>query len=177
MTDRQGSTSAAHWVQALGTLASAVVGAAAAWFALTTYMDSVSKQVDERKVQVFRLHERFNAEPLFSIRKRVYSDILRAAGCESTADLTAGPSDDNDRFAFVEFFDVVQACEEAKLCDAGLVERLFAPYANGHWPYLKGYVDSVRAGEAGMRLAVPYGSGMQSIAQNPQKLPCDSRSP
>lgn len=176
MSSGGNGSAGAHWVQALGTVASALVGALAAWFALTTYMDSVTKQVDGRKVEVFRLHERFNAEPLFSIRKRVYADLLRSAGCESTMDATAGPSDANDRFALVEFFDVVQACTDARLCDSGLVERLFLPYANGHWPYLNGYVMSVRKGETGMSLAVPFGTGLEALAKNPQRLACDSRS-
>lgn len=174
MSGDSGSSSGAHWVQAIGTIVSAIVGAAAAWFALTTYMDSVAKQVDERKVEVFRLHERYNAEPLFSIRKRVYADLLRNAGCESAVDAAAGPSDANDRFALVEFFDVVQACIDARLCDTSLVERLFSPYANGHWPYLKGYVEGVRTGEAGMALAAPFGTGLQTLAKNPQRLWCDT---
>ncbi|MGD9784178.1 MAG: hypothetical protein AB7E80_09815 [Hyphomicrobiaceae bacterium] len=169
MSDR--SSAAAHWVQALGTVVSAAVGAAAAWFALTTYIDSAAKQVDERKVQVFSLHHRFNSEPLFSIRKRVYADVARAAGCQSE-DLSAGPSDANDRFAFVEFFDVVGACVDAGLCDQGLVQRLFAPYANVHWTYLSGYISAVRKGEAAMKLDAPFGSGMEKLAKLPSKMRC-----
>jgi hypothetical protein len=169
MAGERGSSQAAHWLQAWGTVLSAVVGAAAAYFALTTYMDSVSKQVDERKIQVFRLHERFTSEPLFSVRKRIYVDISRAAGCLNN-DLTAGPADNNDRFAFVEFFDVVEACLAGGLCDRALAERLFAPYANGHWPYLKNYIGAVRKGEAQMKLEVPFGFGLEKLATNPQKL-------
>lgn len=165
------SSTAAHWVQAFGSLAAAVVGAAAAYFALTTYVDSVNKQVDERKVQVFNLHNRFNSEPLFSIRKRVYADVARAAGCMSE-NLSAGTADANDKFAFVEFFDVVEACITAGLCDGSLSERLFTPYANGHWPYLKPYVEAVRRGERGMKLNVPFGVGLEKLAKNPAKLAC-----
>jgi hypothetical protein len=171
MAEAERSSRAAHWLQAWGTLLSAVVGAAAAYFALTTYKDSVSKQVDERKIQVFRLHERFTSEPLFSIRKRIYVDVSRAAGC-TAHDLTAGPADNNDRFAFVEFFDVVEACLAGGLCDRALTERLFAPYANGHWPYLKGYVSAVRRGESGMKLEIPFGFGIEQLARNPQNLSC-----
>lgn len=162
---------AAHWLQAIGTLASAAVGAAAAWFALTTYVDSVAKQVDERKVQVFNLHNRFNSEPMFSIRKRVYADVARAGGCLNE-NLAAGGSDTNDKFAFVEFFDVVEACLSAGLCDEGLTERLFAPYANGHWLALEGYVEAVRRGERGMNLNAPFGVGLQRLAKSPQKMAC-----
>lgn len=171
MSEPSTSSSAAHWVQAIGTVAAALVSAAAAYFALTAYVDSLSKQVDERKVQVFNLHNRFNSEPLFSIRKRVYVDVARAAGCVSQ-DLTAGPSDANDRFAFVEFFDVVGVCVDSGLCDGALVERLFAPYANVHWTYLKDYVEAVRKGEAAMKLNAPFGSGMQALARTPSKLGC-----
>ncbi|MDX2257624.1 MAG: hypothetical protein NW205_01780 [Hyphomicrobiaceae bacterium] len=149
-----------------------MVGGVAAYFALTTYIDSVGKQVDERKVQVFRLHEQFNSEPLFSIRKRVYADILRSAGCNTTFDAVAGPSDVNDRFAFVEFFDVVDACIEASLCDPQLVDRLFAPYANGHWPYLDDYVAGVRRAETGMRLSTCFGTGLERLAKMPVRLSC-----
>lgn len=169
MAAEQRSSRAAHWLQAWGTLLSAVVGAAAAYFALTTYMDSVSKQVDERKIQVFRLHERFTSEPMFSIRKRVYVDISRAAGCVHN-ELSAGPADNNDRFTFVEFFDVVEACLAGGLCDRELSERLFAPYANGHWPYLKDYIGSVRRGEAQMQLKAPFGFGLEHLAKTPHKL-------
>lgn len=161
MSEHSRASTAAHWVQAIGTLAAAVVGVFATYFALTTYVDSVAKQVDERKVQVFNLHGRFNSEPLFSIRKRVYADVARTAGC-TAENLSAGGSDANDRFSFVEFFDVVEACQSAGLCDVGLTERLFAPYANGHWTYLKGYVESVRRGERGMKLDAPFGVGLES---------------
>lgn len=173
MKDKADSSStAAQWVQAIGTVASALVGVIAGYFALTTYMDSVSKQVDERKVQVFRLHERFTSEPMLSVRKRIYGDIVRASGCNWQNDITAQPSDQNDRFAFVEFFDVLDACLTAKLCDAELVDRFFTAYANGHWQFLSGYVGSVRNGEAPMKLAVPFGSGLQRLAKNPQRLSC-----
>ena len=154
----------AIWVSAMGTFI-------AGYFALTTYMDSVAKQVDERKVQVMQLHQRFNSEPMFSIRKRVYAEISRAAGC-NTNDVVAGPSDANDRFAFVEFFDVVEACTASKLCDEELTARLFAPYANGHWTYLKGYVEAVRTGEKDMMLSAPFGLGLERLAKRPIKLSC-----
>lgn len=169
MANEPRSSSAAHWLQAWGTMLSAAVGAAAAWFALTTYVDSVGKQVDERKVQVFHLHERFTSEPLFSIRKRVYVDLSRASGCTNN-DLSAGPSDANDRFAFVEFFDVVDACLSSGLCDRELTERLFAPYANVHWTYLKAYIEAVRRGEDRMQLPSPFGIGIERLAKNPQKM-------
>lgn len=171
MSESSRASAAAHWVQAIGTVISAAVGAAAAWFALTTYVDSVNKQVDERKVQVFNLHNRFNSEPLFSIRKRVYVDVARTAGC-SSENLSAGASDANDRFAFVEFFDVVGACVDAGLCDASLADRLFGPYANVHWTYLSAYVKAVRRGEAPMKLDAPFGSGMEKLARTPSKLGC-----
>lgn len=171
MSDNSASSSLAHWVQAIGSVAAALVGAVAAYFALTAYADSVSKQVDERKVQVFNLHNRFNSEPLFTIRKRVYADVARTAGCVSQ-DLSAGPSDANDRFAFVEFFDVVGVCVDSGLCDGALVERLFAPYANVHWTYLSGYIEAVRKGEAAMKLNAPFGSGMEKLARTPSKLGC-----
>jgi len=158
-------------VQALASVGGAIVGAAAVYFALTTYVDSVAKQVDERKVQVFNLHQRFNSEPLFSIRKRVYGDVARAAGCMSE-NLSAGGADSNDRFAFVEFFDVVETCMSAGLCDVALTERLFSPYANGHWPYLKPFVEAVRRGERGMKLDVPFGVGLEKLAKHPMQMAC-----
>ena len=152
----------ALWATAIGT-------AAAGYFALTTYMDSVAKQVDERKVQVFNLHSRFSAEPMLSTRRRVYSVVLNRCPNSQARPIAA---DDNDLFTFVEFFDVVEACVEAKLCDSDLVDRLFVAYANGHWPHLKAYVASVRRGEIAFKLKVPFGTGLERLARNPADVSC-----
>jgi hypothetical protein len=158
-------------VQAFGALVSAAVAVAAGYFALTTYMDSVAKQVDERKAQVFNLHARFNSEPLFSIRKRIYGELIRDARCKWDDAKTPAP-DQNDKFAFVEFFDVLDVCVSSKLCDADLIDRMFVPYANGHWEYLRPYILGVRRGEAAMDLKIQFGVGLERMAPKPFKITC-----
>lgn len=134
-------------------------------------MDASAKQLDERKLQVFNLHSRFNSEPMFSIRKRVYGSMVRAGGC-NWPEANATAPDQNDLFAFVEFFDVVDVCVSSGLCDEGLVQRMFVPYANGHWEILRDYANSVRRGEQEMSLPVQFGIGLERLATKPVKLKC-----
>lgn len=152
----------AIWATAIGTLA-------AGYIALTTYMDSVAKQVDERKVQVFNLNARFSSDPLLSIRRRVYAGIQR--GC-SSGGVRPADTDDSDLFSLVEFFDVLDACVDAKLCDVELVDRLFVAHANGSWPHLKAYVEGVRLAEVGFKLKTPFGAGLERLAKNPIDVSC-----
>ena len=70
-------------------------------------------------------------------------------------------------FAFVEFFDLVQTCVDARLCDDELAYEAFGPYANWHWPAMQRMIQQTRNAERAMGLKKPYGHGLQTLARKP----------
>jgi hypothetical protein len=159
MTVKELSTVLATWFVVIGT----VIGGYAA---LRTYRQEVEKQLDDREKQTFALVLHFISPDFLPIRDKMIK-VMRAA--ESCADPMAplAQMTEAERFAFFEFFDIVHACTEAGMCDAGLVERVFVPYANGHWPALEGYVENVRRAEEPNKLKVPFAEGLQKLAHTP----------
>jgi hypothetical protein len=84
---------------------------------------------------------------------------------------------ESEVFAFVEFFDLIQVCLEAQLCEPGLVDQFFSPYAKGHWPAFRPYVVQVREAESkAFKLDKPFGYGLEKLGQGGPGAPsCPQR--
>jgi hypothetical protein len=163
MTAKDWSTILATWLVVLGTLAGG-------YTALITFQRESAKTLDDRQKQTLALAQHFISSDFLPIREKM-TKVVRAA--EACGDWNRALSDmsETERFAFFEFFDIVDACLEASMCDPSLIERIFVPYANGEWPILKHYVSLVRASEVVLKVKVPFASGLERLAQSPLKEP------
>jgi hypothetical protein len=159
MNVRQLSTLAATW---LGLLAAIAGG----YGTLQTYRAQVDKEIDERKLQTFRLIEKFGSKDLSEMRERILPLVTTDTFCDGAAFAKSGLTL-SQMFAFVEFFDLVQTCVDARLCDGELAYEAFGPYANWHWPGMQRVIEQTRAAERAMDLKKPYGHGLQSLARKP----------
>jgi hypothetical protein len=147
----------------LGTLAGGYAG-------LSAYQRESAKKLDDRQKQTFALVLHFISSDFLAIREKMIKVVREVEKCESTWKPMADMSE-SERFAFFEFFDIVHACIEAHMCDDGLVEGVFVPYANGHWAVFKEYVESVREGEKPHNLKIPFALGLEKLAHTPLSLP------
>ena len=162
------STVLATWAVVLGTLAGG-------YAALNTYRQEAAKTLDDRQKQTFALVLHFISKDFLAIRDKMIKVVRAAEKCSDTA-VPLGEMSESERFAFFEFFDIVDTCTETRTCDDAFVERVFVPYANGHWPVLKVYVENVRRGEEPHKLKTPFAAGLERLAQTPLPLPnCLSR--
>jgi hypothetical protein len=163
MTIKEGSTVLATWFVVLGTLAGGYAG-------LSTYQSDSAKRLDDRQKQTFALILHFITRDFIALREKMIKVVREAEKCGNSWTALAGIGD-SERFAFFEFFDIVHACTDAQMCDVDLVERVFVPYANGHWPVFKRFVLSVREGEKPHNLKLPFGLGLEKLARTPLSLP------
>src|SRR5262245_40804770 len=136
----------ATWAVVIGTLAGG-------YAALSTYRQEAEKTLDDREKQSFTLVQHFISRDFLTIRDKMLKVVRVAETCGDIA-VPMKEMTESERFAFFEFFDIVQACTETHTCDDTLVERVFVPYANGHWPVLKTYVQNVRRQEAAHKLKI-----------------------
>ena len=159
VTFREISSIAATWVG----LIAAIVGG---YTTIDGYLGQTSKQIDERKLQTFRMVQLFNGDDMVRIRSKILPLVRSNTFCKD--EQRAGANlDDTEVFAFVEFFDTLGLCLEAKLCDADVAYSFFGAYANWHWPAMQSFVASVRAGEKDFGLTHPYGYGLETLARKP----------
>lgn len=162
MNFRDASSIAATWIGLLAAIAGG-------YTTINGYLAQTSKQIDERKLQTFRMVERFNADEMVRIRTKILPLVRSNTFCRASQ-REAVKLDDNEAFAFVEFFDTLGLCLEAKLCDEDIAYSFFGAYANWHWPAMRSFVNSVRAGEKDFGLARPYGHGLEMLARKPAAM-------
>ncbi len=112
MNIKQFSTVAVMW---LGLIAAIAGG----YGTLQTYRAQVDKEIDERKLQTFRLIERFGTKDMSETRERILPLVTTDTFCDPAARAKTGLTV-SQMFAFVEFFDLVQTCIDARLCDGEL---------------------------------------------------------
>ena len=122
------------------------------------YRDSVDKQVDDRSTAAINFVLQFQNLQMLPIREKVYGFIFCQADCAAKAPSLS------ELFAFVEFFDAVKYCGDKAICDAQIVRDVFGPYATWHWPCLARLIETTRRGEESLKLARPYGHGLQTLA-------------
>lgn len=156
---RETSSIAATWVG----LIAAIVGG---YTTINGYLAQTSKQIDERKLQTFRMVERYNGDDMVRIRTKILPLVRSNTFCNASQRASM-KLDDNEVFAFVEFFDTLGLCLEAKLCDEDIAYTFFGAYANWHWPAMQSFVNSVRRGEKDFGLSRPYGYGLELLARKP----------
>ncbi len=159
MSVRELSNVLATWIG----LIAAIVGGYAT---INGFLAQNAKQIDERKLQTFRLVEKYNAEDMVRIRTKILPLVRSNTFCQASQ-RAAVKLDDNEVFAFVEFFDMLGLCLESRLCDEEIAYNFFGAYANWHWPRMKTFIASVRRGEQEFGLARPYGYGLELLARKP----------
>jgi hypothetical protein len=131
----------AKWLGVIGAIVGGLI-------ALSTYRDQVNKQVDERGQSAFALAEEFGSSEYMTLRNKI-----SAQGSEPSVDylerpLTPDVATRQQVHEFVGFFDRVQICVEAGMCDKRTTQRLFQPYAVGFWAGLQRHIQIVRLAEA-----------------------------
>lgn len=136
-------------------LIAAIVGGYATYL---QYHESVNKQVDDRATAAINFVMQFQNLQMLPVREKIYEYIFCKDDCAAKTPSTS------QFFAFVEFFDAVKYCADKGLCDAQIIADVFAPYATWHWPCLSHGIKSVRQGEASLKLARPYGHGLEKLA-------------
>ena len=156
---RELSSVVATWVG----LMAAIAGG---YTTINGYLAQTSKQIDERKLQTFKMVQLYNGEEMVRIRAKILPLVRSNTFCR--ADQRASMQlDDNEAFAFVEFFDTLGLCLEFKLCDDSVAYTFFGAYANWHWPAMQSFINSVRIGEKDFGLERPYGYGLELLARKP----------
>ena len=158
----------------LATWVGLVAAIAGGYATINGYLEQNAKRVDERKLHTFRLAQMYNTDDMLRIRTKILPLVRADTFCQ-TSQRNAAKLDDNEVFSFVEFFDTVGLCLEARLCDEDIAYTAFGAYANWHWPRMKSFIDAVRRGEEGFGLARPYGFGLQSLARKPVQSSCGAR--
>jgi hypothetical protein len=154
------STILATWIG----IVSAITGG---FFALQAYRADVAKRIDDRTLITFDLIKIFHSADMRGVRKPALDMAYSYLNCKP---LPSNRDDDPlPLFTFVEFFDIVQSCIEANLCNSSLARQYFSPTANGHFEALKRHIEAVRSSESGQDLPNPYGHGLEQLATNPLK--------
>jgi hypothetical protein len=159
------STALAAWV---GVVAAVVGGYAG----LNTYQSDIEKRVDDQIKAPFELATEFNGEHFLDIRSRLFdSDI---ACRQATASATQ-----QEVVALVDFFDRVQICVEAGLCDERTARALFEPYANIFGSMLWVHIEGTRKADAAASVSqvLPYGYGIERFATVPLQQACSAPPP
>lgn len=154
---------------AIATWVGIVSAIAGGFFGLRAYQMDVDKTVDQRVQNAFDLVREFNSKDMQQVRQPVLDYVSSKMACKPNMQIQEVTS--TNIFAFIEFFDLVQSCVDADLCDQATAETFFSPYANGHWPVLREYVEQVRAAEASMMLERPFGFGFEALAVQPIDAP------
>lgn len=163
-----GFNRAATWVAMISAITGGVIG-------LSTYRLDVSKRINEKVEKSFEMIQAYNASELAGPRARVMSYVYARRECDAryiNRDLT-----DDDYVRVLEFYDLVDLCVEADLCNAPTIERFFEPHASFQWPVLSRVVDKMRSADnvnISVRSDKSFARGMKGLA-DPEALapPCD----
>jgi hypothetical protein len=152
-------------------IVAAVVGGA---IGLDSYREDVQKRVDERQLAAFAQVQAFLSRDMVPIREKVQAYVKARRSCDSQPWQSFGLSE-AELSSYVEMLDLAEACRAADLCDAGTIERFFAPYARSGLPVLMPFIEAVREGNKALRLEVPFGAGMERLArEGSEGLGCGS---
>ena len=151
-------THASTWIA----MVTAIIGG---FVALSTYRADVAKQIDQSVEKTFEMIGTWNGESIGGPRKRVMSYVYARRACD--ARIFSRELTDDDFVRVIEFFDLVQACVDAKLCDGATAEAFFAPHANFQWPVLERTVAEMNESEFSVRPDPNFAHGMITLAQNP----------
>lgn len=143
----------ATWVAILG-------GIIGGWAALDEYRDQGQRKLDERVLQTFSMYEHFRT-----------SDMLAHRATFRQLD----PYDPSLDY-WTNYFDTVQACVEADLCNEDLVNQLFRPYAIASLDLVQCRIVAVRALEQDYDLVKEQGYGLLKIAGVAEPT-CDAPQP
>lgn len=160
-----GLSTAATWVAMVSALTGGFVG-------LGTYQTDVDKRVNQKVEKTFEMIHQYNSDELYNARSRVLSYVIARRECDSrimNRELT-----DNDFVRTLEFFDLVQACVLADLCDAGTAQHFFGPHANFQWPVLERTVALMREEKnvsVSPRADPSFAVGMKALATEPIAAP------
>ena len=136
-------------------LIAAIVGGYATYL---QYRESVNKQVDDRATAAINFVMQFQNLQMLPVREKIHGYIFCQADCAAKTPTSS------ELFAFVEFFDAIKYCADKRLCDPEIIGEVFGPYATWHWPCLAPSIEAVRRGEAALKLARPYGYGLEKLA-------------
>ena len=163
-----GFSGAATW----GAMISAITGG---YVGLSTYQLDVSKQIDQSVEKSFDMIQAYNSEDMTEPRARVMSYVYAKRECDAryiNRDLN-----DADYVRVLEFFDLVHACVEAKLCDEATSKRFFEPHASFQWPILSQVVENMRSetyASMSVRSDPGFAIGMATFADPEASAPpCD----
>lgn len=167
MNARELSGMLATWIG----LIAAIVGG---YTTINGYLAQSAKQIDERKLQTFTLAKEYNSDHMMRIRNKILPLVQSDTFCRAQA-REAAQLNDNEAFAFVEFFDMLGLCLDSKLCDDDIAYSFFGAYANWHWPRMRTFIESVRRGEKEFGLVRPYGYGLEMLARKQVPSACDAR--
>ena len=163
-----GFSGAATWVAMISAITGGYVG-------LSTYQLDVSKQIDQSVEKSFDMIQAYNSEDMTEPRARVMSYVYAKRECDAryiNRDLN-----DADYVRVLEFFDLVHACVEAKLCDEATSKRFFEPHASFQWPILSQVVENMRSetyASMSVRSDPGFAIGMATFADPEASAPpCD----
>lgn len=158
-------TNASTWVA----MVTALIGG---FVALSTYRADVAKKIDQSVEKSFEMIGTWNSESLTGPRKRVLSYVYARRACDArlfSRDLT-----DDDFVRVIEFFDLVNACIRADLCDEDTARTFFGPHANFQWPVLERTVNQMREDTFAVRSDPNFANGMAALALEPIATePCE----
>jgi len=158
-------TNASTWVA----MVTAIIGG---FVALTTYRTDVSKQIDQSVEKSFDMVSVWNGDALNGPRKRVLSYVYARRACD--ARMFSRELTDDDFVRVIEFFDLVHACTEAKLCDKKTASEFFSPHANFQWPILERTVAEMNDSTFAIRSDPNFARGIKALAGTPiEAEPCD----
>jgi len=163
-----GFNRAATWVAMISAITGGIIG-------LSTYRLDVSKRINEKVEKSFEMIQAYNGSNLADARSRVMSYVYARRECDAryiNRDLS-----DDDYVRVLEFYDLVDLCVQADLCDGPTIERFFAPHATFQWPVLSRVVDKMRSAESAnisVRSDDSFARGMKGLS-DPDAVapPCD----
>jgi hypothetical protein len=117
------------------------------------------------------MNERFDTPEFRKLRSEVDEAGRLGLSC-SPDNLSKFQISDQDLYAFVGFFDVVQICIEEGLCDEQASLRLFEPFANGYYSGLRPFINSVRVAEKAQDFpkSAEFARGLQMLARHPVRV-------
>ena len=163
-----GFNRAATWIAMISAITGGYVG-------LSTYSLDVSKQVDESVEKSFEMIQAYNGADIADARTRVMSYVYAKRDCD--ARMIDRNLSDADFVRVLEFFDLVHACVDARLCDEATAQRFFEPHASFQWPILTEVVDNMRAernASMSVRSDPGFAIGMAALADPDSTAPpCD----
>lgn len=140
--------------------------------ALQTYRLDVSKDVDEQVAKAFEMIMFYNGEELSPSRRDVRSYVLARRECDSR--IISRDLSDDDFLQMIEFYDLIDHCVRADLCDGEVTSAFFSRHANFDWPVLTRVAEQMRESSLALKADTGFGRGYETFAATPVEAPpCD----